>query len=222
MTVSNWARQLNFRARRRFPEAADLPPLILITDRHRLPDPLAAAERLPKGAAVLLRDYDMPDRALLARQLARLCRRRGLRLLIAGDARLAVMVGANCVHYSEAVARHGRQIGQPGLITVACHDAAALQRAALRGANAGLLSPVFETASHPGARPLGVWRFAALVRRAPLPVYALGGVDARSARRLFGSGACGIAAISAFDTAHRGTFPVRSASVINCRHEQPA
>ncbi|MFO1155285.1 MAG: hypothetical protein U1E43_00230 [Rhodospirillales bacterium] len=33
--------------------AAHLPRLILMTDRVRLPDPLAAVERLPPGSAVI-------------------------------------------------------------------------------------------------------------------------------------------------------------------------
>ena len=58
-----------------------------------------------------------------------------------------------------------------------------------------LLSPVFETKSHPGNAGLGVLKFAAWGRRAPLPVYALGGIDAGNARRLSHSGAAGIAGI---------------------------
>jgi len=199
MTVSNWARRLNFRARQRVPRAAALPPLILITDRDRLPDPLSAAARLPRGAAVLLRDYDMPDRASLARKLAKLCRRRGLRLLIAGDARLAAAVHADGIHLSETAARRPlrRHFGRARLATVACHNAVSLQHAERRGADACLLSPMFKTASHPGAPPLGPWRFASLLRGVKLPVYALGGINDRTVRRLAGSGACGIAAIGA-------------------------
>ena len=203
MTVSNWARRLNFRARRRLPRAAALPPLILVSDPQRLPDPERATARLPRGSAVLLRVYGMPARAEIAQRIARICRRRRLRLLIAGDDRLAEAVRADGIHYSEAVARR-RRIQPTGgcLTTVACHDGAALRRAATRGADACLLSPVFNTESHPGARPLGPWRFATLVRSVTVPVYALGGVNHRTARRLVGSGACGIAAIGALSGAN--------------------
>ena len=199
MTVSNWARRLNFRARRRHPRAANLPPLILVTDRNRLPNPLAAIERLPRGAAVLLRDYELPDRSLFANKLTKLCRRRGLRLMIAGDVRLAAAVHADGIHFSESAARRSAhpRIRPTSFTTFACHDAASLHRAEARGATACLLSPVFKTASHPTARPLGPWRFAKLARGANLPVYALGGVNEHTARRLLGSGACGVAAIGA-------------------------
>ncbi|MDP6952898.1 MAG: thiamine phosphate synthase [Alphaproteobacteria bacterium] len=165
-----------------------------MVDRARLADPLAAAARLPAGAAVLLRDYDALDRSQLAEDLARLCRRRRLVFLVAGDARLATAVGAG-LHLPQGLV--ARALRRRGLVTAAAHDRPALVRAARAGADACLVSPVFPTASHPGARTLGPVRFAGLVRQAPLPVYALGGIDARTARRLAGSGARGIAALGA-------------------------
>lgn len=195
MTVAKWARRLNSR------HGARLPPLILVVDRARLAAPLAAATRLPAGSAVLLRDYEAGDRAALAAALARLCRRRRLLLLIGGDARLAAAVRAAGLHLPQALVarrRPGSTMGPTmGLTTAAAHDARGLAAAARGGADACLLSPVFATASHPGARALGPVRFARLVRMARLPVYALGGVDSRTARRLAGSGACGIAALGA-------------------------
>ncbi len=70
-------------------------PLWLFTDARRLPDPLAAAARLPRGlAGVVLRHDGEPGRAALGRALARLCRRRRLALVVAGDVRLAAALGA--------------------------------------------------------------------------------------------------------------------------------
>jgi len=59
------------------------------------------------------------------------------------------------------------------------------------------LSPVFPTASHPGRAALTAVRANAIARAARVPVYALGGVEARNAGRL--SGFAGIAAIGALD-----------------------
>lgn len=56
---------------------------------------------------------------------------------------------------------------------------------------------MFATASHPLARPLGSLRFAAWVRRASLPVYALGGVTNATVHRLAGNGAAGVAVVGA-------------------------
>ena len=47
-----------------------------------------------------------------------------------------------------------------------------------------LLSPVFPTRSHSGARALGPVRFRLLAARAAMPVIALGGLNPRAASRL--------------------------------------
>ncbi len=193
MTLASLARELNSTAPR------GLPALILLSDRRRLADPVAAAARLPRGAAVILRHYDAPDRADLARRLARTCRARGIVLLVAGDGALAAAVGAAGLHLPEArigECRSWRRRRPNWLITAAAHSLPALRRARRAGADAALLSPVFATASHPGARPIGAVAFARLVRASRLPVYALGGVNRATAPRLRGSGAVGIAAIS--------------------------
>ena len=134
-----------------------------------------------------------------ARRLARLCRARGLVLLVAGDARLAAAVGAGGIHLREREIRRAsdwRRRRPTWLITVAAHSRASLVAAHRAGADAALLAPVFATASHPGAPTLGPVRFAALACASPLPVIALGGIDARTAPRLKASGAAGLAAIS--------------------------
>lgn len=203
MTLTDLARRLNSRAAPRTGGKA-LPPLLLLTDDARGPEPLAAAARLPGGCGVVLRSYGMAaeDRLALARRLAAVCRSRGLVFLVAGDVALASAVGADGLHLAEGVARHGvlapalawrRRRG--ALLTVACHGQGALRRATAIGADAALLSPVFPTRSHPGAKPVGPLRFAAWCRRAPLPVYALGGVRVDLARRLVGSGVIGVATV---------------------------
>ena len=177
-----------------------LPPLLLVTDAQRLADPAGAAEQLPSGSAVLLRDYDMVARDTLAYRLAEVARRRSLKLLIAGDATLAIRIGAAGIHFPEARAaearrwRHRRQ----WLITIAAHSRQALHQASMCGADAALLSPVFATASHPDEKPLGPEGFNLLAAQAGLPVYALGGINANNATRLLSGRAAGIAAITAF------------------------
>lgn len=191
-TLAITARRLNAR----HPAGGFLPPLVMLTDRRRLPDPLAAAAALPAGSLVILRDGDLPaaERLGLARALAMLCRRRRLKLLVSGDPGLARRIGATGVHWPEA--RLPARVR--GFATAAAHDGPALARARKAGVAAALLSPVLPTQSHPGAPCLGLVRFAGLARRAGLPVYALGGIDGATAPRLAGSGAVGIAAIGAF------------------------
>jgi thiamine-phosphate pyrophosphorylase len=189
---------LSFRLNRVGGYSNILPGVILLTDTERLPDPLPAAAALPPGSAVILRHYDDPGRETLGRDLLALCRQRGLKLLVAGDWRLAWKLGAHGVHLPEWQLRRPppRRRTANWLITAAAHSPKALIQAARLGADAALLSPVFATASHPGASGIGLQQFARAVRRAPIPVYGLGGIHEGNAHRLKHCGIAGIAAIS--------------------------
>ena len=171
-----------------------IPPLWLFTDTERLPDPLLAVGRLPRGlAGVVFRHDGHPDRESLAHAVAKICRARRLVLTIAGDTRLAARLHAG-VHL-----RGGRwpsTVRAAGFVTSSAHSAADLRRAARSGACLAFLSPAFATASHPGEPCLGVARWSALARQAAIPVAALGGIDGGSIRRLprrlcHGAGAIG-------------------------------
>jgi thiamine-phosphate pyrophosphorylase len=184
------------------PPASHLPESILMTDPGRQADPLAAVAAVAPGSAVILRNYQDPGRRGLAHDMAALCRRIGVILIVAGDARLAREVGAGGLHLPEWQVRRGprhwRAWRRPDwLVTAAAHSPAALMNANKAGATAALLSPVFSSLSHPAnKRPaLGPLRFTRFVHQSPLPVYALGGVGRRQARRLKNSGAAGIAGI---------------------------
>ncbi|WP_342662338.1 thiamine phosphate synthase [Elioraea tepidiphila] len=174
-----------------------LPWLILMTDPARGGDPLAAAAALPRGCVVILRHDSVPGRADLAKRLARLCRARGLRLSIARDARLALRLGTG-LHLADGMEPPVLwRLHRRGLLTVAAHGPAALARARRMNADLALLSPLFPTASHPGARALGTVRFARFSRAARLPVAALGGITALRVTAAARAGAAAIAAVGA-------------------------
>ncbi len=180
------------------PRAANgsaLPALVLVTDESRLTDPVAASRRLPAGAAVLLRHYDHPERAAIARALRDVCRARDLVLWVGGDVALARSVGASGVHLPERMLAGWQRGSWTGTVTAAAHSAAALRAAKSAGADAAILSPVFITASHRDATPLGVPGAARLIAAAELPVYVLGGISTANAATLVGCGAAGIAAL---------------------------
>jgi thiamine-phosphate pyrophosphorylase len=147
-----------------------------------LPDPRAAVSRLPPGlAGVVYRHDDDADRAGLGRDLARICRARRLILVVAGDIRLAAALHAG-VHL-----RGGRWPGPmriKGIVTSSAHSLADIRRAGRAGATLAFLSPVFATASHPGAPSLGPVRWSGLARQAPIATAALGGIDGITVRGL--------------------------------------
>lgn len=179
-----------------------LPRLVLMTDDARLPDPCGAAARLPRGSLVVLRTASRARRLGLAAALARIARARGLYLAIADDPALAAAMGADGMHFPEAKLdklAHWRARRPRLLFTAAAHSLRAALKAAACGADAIFVSPIFATASHPGRETLGPLRLRALARQLRVPVYALGGIDARSARRLAGARLAGFAAIGALD-----------------------
>jgi thiamine-phosphate pyrophosphorylase len=188
------ARTLGRKARLEKP----LPPLLLLTDPGRTPDPLAAAARLPRGAGVVYRAFGDPDALRLACALGRLARRRGLLFLVGADEGLAAASGAHGLHLPERMLGRAPRLRarRPGwVITAAAHSPLALACAARAGCDAALLSAVFPSASPSAGAPLGPVRFAAMSRAARLPVYALGGVASGTAKRLLGSRAVGVAGI---------------------------
>lgn len=170
--------------------AGRLPPLILMTDDERLPDPLRAARALPRGSMVIVRSRDAAKRRALVSALKLVARARNLNILVAGDAALAV----HGIHLPEARAKeaaHWRALHPRWIITVAAHSVSMN----VREANAILLSPIFPTESHPGAKYIGAARARLMARSVRKPVYALGGVDAINVASL--KGFIGIAAIGA-------------------------
>jgi thiamine-phosphate pyrophosphorylase len=174
--------------------------MLLFTDPVRTADPAAIARRLPRGAGVVYRAFGAADAVEKGRALAVVCRRRGLILLVGADPGLAMRLGADGLHLPERmVFRAGRirALQRRFRVTAAAHSLTAARRASKAGAQAIVVSPVFPSRSPSAGRPLGVFALARIVRRAGVPVYALGGVNTRTARRLKLAGVAGLAAIEA-------------------------
>ena len=159
-----------------------LPAVWLITDARndaRLEEVLT---RLPRGSGVIYRHYHLAPCERRARfaGLAALARRRGHRLVLAGSAREARGWRAD-----GAYGLPSRLASGPATLRlVTAHSLAEIAMARRARADAVLLSPVFATRSHPGARTLGPLRFRLLAARAGMPVIALGGMNAARRRRL--------------------------------------
>jgi thiamine-phosphate pyrophosphorylase len=172
-----------------------LPALVMMTDDERLTDPLGAARALPRGSMVIVRARQPERRKRLAGAMMTIARERGLFVLIASDAALALACGADGVHLPEARLGEAASLRARHrlIVTGAAHSLSALRKTAWL--DAAILSPVFATASHPGHATLTPVRAALIARAARLPVYALGGITPANAGRL--SGFSGIAAIGA-------------------------
>jgi thiamine-phosphate pyrophosphorylase len=176
------------------PRSHPLPKIWLMTDARFGDDQLRAIQRLPSRSGVVFRHYHLATqqrRALFA-QVLRICRRRGHILLLAGDARTAMRWHADGFHQ--------RSRGQTGLVHSApVHDAREIKQAKRGRCDLLFLSPLFDTNSHPGARPLGPLMFQRLAKLVgPNRVIALGGITRQRAHMLSPRMAHGWAAIDAF------------------------
>lgn len=177
-----------------------MPPLLFLTDPERTPRPWEQAGRLPRGAGVVLRWFGRDDGLEVGRRLVERCRARKLVFLVGADAGLAEALGADGLHLPQRDLERGPEIRarhSAWLITGAAHSQGALERASEANLDAALLSPVFESASPSAGAPLGVGRFSEWAGQTTTPVYALGGVNGRTAPMLVGSKACGLATIGA-------------------------
>ena len=147
-----------------------LPRLWLMTDERQGERLWEALERLPRGSGVVFRHHGLApaERRKLFDRVRKVARRRRLLLLAAGGL------------HADGV--HGGRGG--GFRSASVHNLRELRTAERSGAALVFLSPAFPTRSHPGARALGPVRFGLISAQAKVPVIALGGVDARKARRL--------------------------------------
>jgi thiamine-phosphate pyrophosphorylase len=186
------------------------PRAIQVTDATQLAEPvllarIASLASLPAAAraafAVQLRDPQLPTRELyaLGRRLRDATRAVSAALVVNDRIDLALALGADGVHLgrrSVAVADARALLPRGAWISVACHDVAAVARAARDGADAALLSPIL--ASPGKGPPLGFEAIERARDAAPeIAIIALGGVGADDAARCFARGADAVAAIRA-------------------------
>ncbi|MEY4720645.1 MAG: hypothetical protein RIQ46_370 [Pseudomonadota bacterium] len=157
------------------------PDIWIVSDARNDAGLERALARVPRGSGLVFRHYHLPapERRARFRRLARLARRRGHAVVLAGSPAMARRWGADGAYGAPGLLARGAALLR--LVTV--HSLAELARA--RRADMILLSPVFPTRSHPGAPVLGPLRFRLIAARAKVPVIALGGMDARAARSLF-------------------------------------
>jgi thiamine-phosphate pyrophosphorylase len=159
-----------------------LPSIWLISDARNDATLETVLAKLPRGSGLIYRHYHLAPRDRRARfdRLAAIARRRGHWVALAGSAREA--------HTWRADGAYGPPshlaCGPATLRLVTAHSLAEIAMARRARADMILLSPVFATRSHPGARTLGPLRFRLLTARAGMPVIALGGMTAARARRI--------------------------------------
>ncbi|MXY31450.1 MAG: thiamine phosphate synthase [Gammaproteobacteria bacterium] len=181
--------------------------LLVITDpRPRCGRPLeeVVAEVAAAGAtAIQLRDKEAPPRELLAlaRRLRAVTARQRALLIVNDRLDIALAAGADGVHLGPddvPVAAARRVVPDGFLLGHSTDDPGLARRAEADGADYLGCGTVFPTTSKADAGAvIGVGGLAAVARSVGIPVLAIGGVTAERVPLLGGSGADGVAGISA-------------------------
>ncbi|WP_369026278.1 thiamine phosphate synthase [Qipengyuania sp. RANM35] len=157
------------------PARQSLPLLWLLSDARNDAVLEEALSKLPTGSGFVFRHYHLAPDVRRARfdELATIARQGHHVVVFAGNEDW----GADG-SYGPAGHRG------TGLRLITAHDGEELQAAVEDKADGIFLSPVFPTASHPGAHTLGVHGFHVLAQQSPVPVIALGGMTHERAREL--------------------------------------
>ncbi len=141
----------------------------------------------------------LPELAAMVRSLIR---PDGPRILVNDRTDVAIATGAAGVHLRDGSVSPEvvRRIAPPGfIITVACHDAAAVARAAAEGADYAVLAPIFKPLSKSSdAAPLGLEALKKIATQTKIPIIALAGITPENAVQCEQAGARGVAGITMF------------------------
>lgn len=186
-----------------------LPRLCVVADGfasgRREHAPASVAARVLDAVAagvpwVALRDRAAGDAAFLraAGRLAERLRalRPDVRLSVHGrlDAARRLRAGYHATHDGPSMAE---AVAAGVAVGASVHGPAEAAAAARDGASYVFASPVWPTATHPGAPALGLDGLRAAASASSVPVLALGGVDAPRAGEALAAGAYGVAVVSA-------------------------
>jgi len=144
---------------------------------------------------VQVREKGMNDeqRGEFALHVVKLAHATGAKVLVNADANLARAIGADGVHLTGAQLANCRERPPFPLVAASTHSRAEIERAGDLGLDFVVLGPVKVTLSHPAASPLGWKAFSVIAGAAPLPVFALGGLEGADMPEAVACGAHGIA-----------------------------
>ena len=180
--------------------------MCLVTDRRRA-DPVQQARRAAEAGIDLIqvreRDLEAAALAALVSDVVAVTRGTGTRVVVNDRLDVALACGAAGVHLrgDSVPVSAARRLAPAGfLVGCSVHRVEDVQRTA--GADYLIAGTVFPTSSKPAGPPpprlLGVEGLAAIVRAAPAPVLAIGGMTEERIGPITAAGAAGFAAIGLF------------------------
>jgi 8-oxo-dGTP diphosphatase len=133
----------------------------------------------------------------LFRQAKSLCDDHGVLLMANTSLDLFQQLSADGLHLTSRrlLELVRRPVDKRILLSASCHNQEQIRQAERVGVDYLVTGPVYPTATHPQAVPLGLEAFSKLVDSTSLPVFALGGIQSSNKEMLRQAGAYGIAGI---------------------------
>jgi thiamine-monophosphate kinase len=135
----------------------------------------------------------------------KVCRTHNVPFIVNDHILLAKAVNADGVHLGQAddaSALARRLLGPEAIIGISVSTLGELGKTDLTDCDYIGCGPVFATATKPDAHPvIGTSGLKAVVEKSPVPVVAIGGIDAKNARKCFEAGADGVSVISCISRA---------------------
>ncbi len=181
--------------------------MYLITDRNQTggrPLTDVVKEALDGGVkAVQLREKDLAIRELLrlAEEMRKITKEAEAMLFINGKVDAAMAVEADGIHLGQTdlpvdVVR--RIVGNRFMIGVSTHNLNEAKEAEAGGADFITFGPVYETPLKlKYGKPVGIETLKKAKSGVTIPVYAIGGINSGNIKQILGTGADGVALISA-------------------------
>lgn len=185
--------------------ALNLPPVYAISavEKYGENDFFGVLETaLQNGLKLLqLREHRLKkdDYLNLANRVVERCHQYGAKVLLNCEPQWIAETAADGVHLTQKrlMSAQRRPLAADYLVAASCHDEPSLLQAEKLGLDFVALSPVQETASHPGVIPIGWQHFLQLCATTVLPVYALGGMELSGVAQARRHGAQGVSMVTA-------------------------
>ena len=161
-----------------------MPSLFFLSDDVRVKNPLEVIAGLPHNCGIIIRDYKNLNRETLIKTVIKSTKNTKHRLFISNIDRYGCCNAELGEHWPQAGRASQRKKHRHQLITSSAHNLSEVGRANRLNVDGVLVSPLFSTPSHPNSKALNIHRFVRLARLAKPYVYALGGVNRKSMRRI--------------------------------------
>lgn len=158
-----------------------------MTDPKRTPDPVSIVKGLPHGVGVIFRHFGLDNRFELGKKLREITSGHGVLLFLSADDALAEEIKPDGIHWpkhllEQYIDQKHRPLAK--FHTTSAHVLPEIKRAENFGMDACFVSSLFPSQSPSAPEPMGVTRFNSLSKSSNIPLYALGGINAKNVGQL--------------------------------------